>query len=63
LANPEPVHAEVFVDEMHFGDINSLSRVSSINIETIQYLSATDATTRYGTGYMGGIIRINTRGR
>jgi hypothetical protein len=63
LANPEPVYAEVFVDEMHFGDIDSLSRVSSINIETIQYFGATDATTRYGTGYMGGVIRINTRGR
>jgi hypothetical protein len=63
FGNSNPAYAEVFVDEMHYGDINSLSRISSNQIETIQYISATDATTRYGTGYMGGIIRVNTRGR
>jgi hypothetical protein len=59
----EPDRAEVFVDEMHFGDINSLSRISSSAIASIQFISATDATTRYGTGYTGGIIRVNTLGR
>lgn len=56
-----PDYAVVFVDEMRYGDINSLSRISTSNIETIEYISATDATTRYGTGYPGGIIRIHTR--
>lgn len=59
----QPDFAVVFVDEMRYGDINSLSRISSNQIESIQYISATDATTRYGTGYTGGIIRVNTRGR
>jgi hypothetical protein len=58
-----PDYAAVFVDEMRFGDINALSRISSANIESIQFISATDATTRYGTGYAGGIIRVNTIGR
>ena len=61
FGNASPAYAEVFVDEMRYGDINSLNRISSTSIESIQYISATDATTRYGTGYMGGIIRINTR--
>jgi hypothetical protein len=60
LGNPEPAYAEVFLDQLHFGDINSLQRISSTQIQSIEYISATDATTRYGTGYLGGIIRINT---
>lgn len=63
FGNANPAYAEVFVDELRYGDINSLSRINTSQIETIEYISATDATTRYGTGYMGGIIRVNTRGR
>ncbi len=63
FGNAQPAYAVVFVDQMQYGDIDSLGRISSTEIETIEYISATDATTRYGTGYMGGIIRINTRGR
>jgi len=63
FGSTEPAYAMVFVDEMRYGEINSLSRISSTEIESIQYISATDATTRYGTGYLGGIIRINTLGR
>jgi hypothetical protein len=48
---------------MRFGGIDSLSRIPSTNIESIQYMNATDATTRYGTGYAGGLIRVNTFGR
>ncbi len=58
-----PDFAQVYVDELHFGDINSLSRISSTSIESIQFINAIDATTRYGTGYAGGIIRINTHDR
>jgi hypothetical protein len=61
FGNSSPAYAEVFVDEMRYGDINSLGRISSTQIQSIEYISATDATTRYGTGYMGGIIRVNTR--
>jgi hypothetical protein len=63
FGNSEPAYAVVFVDEMRYGEINSLGRISSTEIESIQYIGATDATTRYGTGYLGGIIRINTLGR
>jgi hypothetical protein len=53
----------VYLNEMRFGGIDSLSRIPSTNIESIQYMNATDATTRYGTGYAGGLIRVNTFGR
>jgi len=31
------------------------------NIETMRLLSAPDATTKYGTGYPGGVIEVTTR--
>ncbi len=36
-------------------------RVFPENIETLRYLSAPDATTKYGTGYIGGVIEVTTR--
>ena len=61
LNNPEPAYAAVFVDDFRFGGIQSLHQISSNQIERIEYLNARDATTRYGTGYLGGIIRVLTR--
>ena len=60
FGNPEPTYAEVFVDNVRYGPIESLNSVSSTDIDSIEYISATDATTLYGTGYAGGIIRIVT---
>ena len=59
--NPEPAYAEVFVDQLYFGRLQSLERISSTQIERIEYLRARDATTRYGTGYLGGIIPMITQ--
>lgn len=62
-ADPRPVYPYVYVDELLYGTLESLSRISTNDIERIEFLSALDATTRYGTGYMGGIIRVITRSR
>jgi len=35
--------------------------MSTNNIETMRYLSASDATTKYGTGYAGGVIEVTLR--
>lgn len=58
-----PDTPQVFLDELRLGDIDALGQISSANIESIEYITASDATTRYGTGYSGGIIRVNTIGR
>ena len=42
-------------------ELNELRLMSAENIETMRYLSASDATTRYGTGYIGGLIEVTTR--
>lgn len=57
---PEPV---VVLDGVRFGDLSSLSGINAIMVDHIEYMTATEATTLYGTGYMGGAIRVFSRGR
>ena len=53
-----PVYARVVVDGTFRGDLDELHRLSTENIESMRFLSASDATTKYGTGYLGGIIEV-----
>lgn len=53
--------AEVFVDHQHFGPLESLRQLRTESLQEIRFISAPDATTRYGTGYTGGIIYVLTR--
>jgi len=57
---PEPV---VVLDGIRFGDLSSLAGINAIMVDHIEYMTATEATTLYGTGYMGGAIRVFSRGR
>jgi hypothetical protein len=59
--NPIPPKAEVYVDGVHFGDIESLKTLTVIVLKRIEYLNALDATTRFGTNNAGGAILITTR--
>jgi hypothetical protein len=56
-----PDYAAVFIDNAPVGGLEALYRVSIRDIDYIEYMSASDATTRYGTGYPGGIIKIFTK--
>ena len=53
--------AEVFVDGQKHGDVESLKTMSIQSINTIRFLSASAATTKYGTGYTSGVIEVSTR--
>src|SRR3990170_2774827 len=44
--------AHVFLDGQRYGDIETLKTMPVSTIREIRYLSASDATTKYGTGYM-----------
>lgn len=59
--SPEASLPQVFVDGARFGDLQSLRGIDVRNVESVRYLSPSDATTRYGTGFPGGIIMVNTR--
>ena len=57
-ASPMPT---VYVDEQRYGDISLLATIPAEVIATIRLYRAWDATTRYGTNNMAGVIAITTR--
>ncbi len=59
--NYGPSYARVVVNGTVRRVLADLYRMSTDNIETMRYLSATDATTKYGTGYAGGVIEVTMR--
>lgn len=66
LASPsdrtgESVQPKVYVDNVEYGTMGQLSNVNASQIREIRFLSARDATTRWGTGHMGGVILITTK--
>lgn len=52
----------VFVDNVHFGGVETLYNISTERITEIRYFDAADATSRWGTGFSGGAIEIITGG-
>lgn len=51
----------VYVDGQPFGEISILRTIPAMQISTIRLYRAWEASTRYGTGNMGGVIAISTR--
>ena len=49
------------VDGTRRGNIRDIETYQLTDIERIEYMSASDATTRFGTGYDGGAILVTTR--
>jgi hypothetical protein len=60
ITNPEPSFAQVYVDDVRFGPIDTLYRINGTQIELIEYMSGLDATTRFGVGHDGGAIMVWT---
>jgi hypothetical protein len=55
--------ARVYVDGSSMGGIDQLRGIAAGVVESIEYLPARDATTRFGTGHEGGAIMVLTRRR
>jgi hypothetical protein len=51
----------VYVDGQAFGEISILRTIPAVQIATIRLYRAWEATTKFGTGNMGGVIAISTR--
>lgn len=56
-----PVEVAVFVDDVRFGNVSSLSRIRTENVASAEFIGATDATTRYGLNVAGGVISVRRR--
>lgn len=51
----------VYVDGQAFGPITTLKTIPAIQIASIRLYRSWEATTKFGTGNMGGVIEINTK--
>lgn len=51
----------LYVDNSPYGDVSQLGNLNIANIAQIQFLSATEATTRWGTNNTGGAILVVTK--
>jgi hypothetical protein len=52
---------KLVVDGSPVGDISMLNQIPASNVREIRYLSSSDATTQFGTGYDGGAVVVMTR--
>jgi hypothetical protein len=51
----------VYVDGQEFGEISMLRTIPAMQIASIRLYRSWEATTKFGTGNMGGVIAISTR--
>ena len=51
-----------YLDGQQWGTVNDLRNIPTEQIERIAFISAADATTRYGTGHQSGAIEVTTKG-
>lgn len=59
---PQGALPEVIVDgSPQTGGLDGLRSFLAGNVSTLEYMSASDATTRFGTGYIGGAILVTTK--
>jgi len=51
----------VYVDGQEFGQLSSLRTIPASQVATIRLYRSWEATTKFGTGNMGGVIAVTTR--
>ena len=52
-----------FLDGARLDDLDALRRILVDDVESIEYVTPSDATMRYGTGFPGGAIEVTSRVR
>ena len=52
---------QLYVDGARRGSLGDLQSILSTEIEQMEYMSAGDATNRFGTGHTGGAILVTMR--
>jgi hypothetical protein len=51
----------IYLGEIRHGELESLRVFELTSLQELRYISATAATTRYGSGHSGGIIRVTLK--
>ena len=52
---------QLYVDGARRGNVQNLTSILTTEIGQIEYMSASDATNRFGTGHAGGAILVTSR--
>jgi len=58
FTNPGSNLPTIYVDDMRMGELATLHAIPIAEIAEIRYISGPDATTRWGTGVLGGVIEV-----
>jgi hypothetical protein len=58
IRDPSPNAPIVYLNDMRHGGIDVLRSIRVEEIDEIRFISAADATTRWGTGHAGGVIQV-----
>jgi hypothetical protein len=61
VQNPGAGAVVVYVDDLRVGGVEHLRSLASTTISSMRFLDPGDATTRFGTGHMGGAILVTAR--
>jgi hypothetical protein len=59
--NTSQPYPTVYLDGQEFGPISTLRNLPASQIATIRLYRSWEATTKFGTGNMGGVIAVTTR--
>ena len=59
--NPAPAYPIVYLNDFRAGGLEALRSIRIVEIEEIRYISAADATTRWGTGHTAGVIQVRSQ--
>ena len=60
LADSDSTGPIVYLDQLRWGSLDSLYQIPTDRIMRMQFIGATDATTRWGIGHAEGVISIET---
>ena len=52
---------KVYLNDTLMGDISSLRSIQSSSVQQVEFLSSSDATTRFGTGNAAGAIVVTSK--
>lgn len=58
IRDPSPLTPIVYVNDMRHGGVEVLMSIRVAEVDEIRFISAADATTRWGTGHAGGVIQV-----
>ncbi|HVE77635.1 MAG TPA: hypothetical protein VNA89_02180 [Gemmatimonadaceae bacterium] len=58
---PDAVLPQVYVDGVNAGSVQALRAIPATHVREVRFISAADATTRFGTNHANGVIEVITR--